>query len=67
MKVYIGANNGIPLCRAYTSLQGICKELGVPYNSAVKGKLMWIDGGVIKAITKAEIVKIKGRGNKNMK
>lgn len=67
MNIYVGAINGIPRCRAYTSLQGICTELGVSYASASKGKLMWIEGETIKAITKAEVVKIKGRGNKKLK
>ena len=67
MNIYFGIINGIPVRNAHTSLRGICNELKVSYNSAIKGKSVWIKGDDMIILAAANLVKIKGRGNKKLK
>ncbi len=64
MKVYICITNRIVAEHGYTSLLGACESLGVPYDSASKGKRVWAKPGEIKEIEEIVIVKIKNRGRK---
>lgn len=67
MKVYIGVVNGKIKPEGYTSLQALCKELGVSYDSAVRGKREWAyrvnQVSTIIEICEIVVVKIKGRGS----
>lgn len=62
--------NGVVKDKAYTSLKGACEAAGVDYFVASRGKREFKDikgGNAIETvITEVEVVKIKGRGNKNM-
>ena len=64
MKVFIGINNNIINDTGFTSLLGVSDEMGVPYDSAVRGKRKWIKGNDLIEIKEIEIVKIKNRGKK---
>jgi len=64
MKVYIIIKNKDVSEFGYTSLAETCDKGGVSYDSAVRGKRIWIVKGDVVEIKEIEIVKIKGRGNK---
>ena len=70
MKVYICTDSKGVRERVYTSLVGACEELGVSYDSAARGKRLWLDLGGIpmaKEIKDAEVVRISGRGINSFK
>lgn len=56
----------MPMLFTYTSLTMACKENGIPYSSASKGKRVFVIGDDVKQIFKTELVKIKGTGNKKI-
>jgi hypothetical protein len=62
MRAYISIIGGKVLVESYTSLSLICKNVGVSYNSAVRGKRVWVLDGVILEIKEIDVIKIKGRG-----
>lgn len=68
MKVYIVIKNGIVDPNAYTSLKSICIEHGLNYNTAAKGKRIFIKQIInVFHIQTLELVKIKGRNNNGKK
>jgi len=64
MKVYAGLQDNNLLPCVYTGLVGICKAMKVSYDSAARGKRVWIKDGVVDKIVELEVIKIKGRGQK---
>jgi hypothetical protein len=64
MKVYIILKEGKLGDVCYTSLEGVCGEGGVSYDSALRGKRKWIVGGFFVEIKELDVEKIRGRGKK---
>lgn len=65
--VFVASIDGIIYPKAYTSLKGMCKAIGVSYNSAYKGNRVFIVKNQVIRISNIEIIKIKGTGNPNFK
>ena len=63
MKIYIGIRNYVSEKDCYTSLSAISEKLGVSYDSALKGKRMWLLGDDFVEIKELELHKIRGRGS----
>lgn len=55
MKIYLAEREN--KIAAYTSLKRACKDFGVSYNSASRGKRAWQKGVVIITITEVELIK----------
>ena len=68
MIIHIGIINGQIVSEAHTSLTLLCEGLNVPYDSAARGKRVWletVDGkNTIKEIKSLGVIKIKNRGKK---
>lgn len=73
MKVYIGIDNGVIRDKGHTSLEAMCRDMKVSYDSAVRGKRVWVDSTkesiahppVVREIKEVDVEKIKGRGKKS--
>ena len=62
MTVFIIVNNGEVGREVFTSLKMACKDCGVSYSSASKGKRVFVnDKDEVTTIIEATVVKIKGR------
>jgi len=63
MKIYIGQINGIiPGNKSFTSLKDACEHYGVGYQSALKGKRVWVDSSdVVTKILEIEVVRAKSK------
>lgn len=66
MKVYINIINGV-IQSGYISLTDACKDLKVSYDSAARGKRIWVDGNDSKEIKQIRVEKSKrgAGGNPN--
>jgi hypothetical protein len=51
--------DGLVWKEAYTSLKGVCEFFGVSYNSALRGKKVFIKEDVVYRIFELDLVKIK--------
>lgn len=67
MKIFVIQINGIVQSCTYTSLFGLCQDVGVSYSSVSKGKRLLIQDEFIITITQCKIIKIKGRENNSLK
>ena len=67
MGMFVITVNGVVKKEAFTSLKGACKEAGVDYFVASRGKREFKIGDNAVVIAEVEVVKIKGRGNKNIR
>jgi len=68
MKIYVGIIDHMVSNTAFTSLKGICHYLGLPYQSALRGKRIWVekqnDGSHSTEIVELNLNKIENRGRK---
>jgi hypothetical protein len=64
MKVFICIENGSINQIGFTSLLAACECVGVSYDSAARGKRVWVNDYNVKIIKEVEITKIKNRGRK---
>lgn len=65
--IYIAIIDGKPGSRAYTSLTGICKDTGIGYSAASKGKRKFIKAGTFIELHQIELTKAKPRGKNTKK
>lgn len=66
MKVFIITKDGIPITIIPTSLKEACKLGNISYTSASRGRNVWCKHGIVTRLFVAQVVKIKGRGSKNI-
>jgi len=59
MTIYIASRNETNERKAFTSLIGACRYLGVAYGSAARGKRIWLKNRSTLVIEKMELVKTK--------
>lgn len=67
MLIYILQIEGKIQDTSFVSLRALCDHFQLSYTSASKGRLKWIEPtGKVYEIVQVKVVKIKGRGRKDI-